>query len=83
MDHAFYREYWGLGATHDYRLPAKWIGSDGRSMFLIFSSLKLSDCTTNDAFCVRRMTLDVTIEYGGRGGFSGLNSILQLECTVV
>jgi CubicO group peptidase (beta-lactamase class C family) len=44
---------WGLGVIHGYRLPSKWISSDGLSMWLVFSGIK-----PNDAFCVRRMTLD-------------------------
>ncbi len=47
----FHTADWGLGGTHGYRLPAKWIGSDG-AMALIFSGVK-----PYDAFCVRRMVL--------------------------
>jgi len=47
----FHTANWGLGGTHGYRLPAKWIGSDG-AMVLIFSGVK-----PYDAFCVRRMVL--------------------------
>jgi hypothetical protein len=54
----FHTDYWGLGGTHGYRLPAKWIGPDAASMTLIFSGVKLPD-TTYDAFCVRQMTLDL------------------------
>jgi hypothetical protein len=54
---AFHTDYWGLGGTHGYRLPAKWIGPDAKDMTLIFSGVKLPD-KTYDAFCVRRMTLD-------------------------
>jgi hypothetical protein len=50
----FHTEDWGLGATHGYRLPAKWIGPDGLSMTLIFSGLK-----PYDAFCTRRMSLEM------------------------
>lgn len=50
---AFYTENWGLGGTHGYRLPSKWIGPGGKSMYLVFSGVK-----PNDAFCVREMTLD-------------------------
>lgn len=48
---AFHTPDWGLGGTHGYRLPAKWI--DGPAMWLVFSGTK-----ENDAFCVRRMTLE-------------------------
>ena len=48
---AFHTQDWGLGGTHGYRLPAKWI--DGPIMWLVFSGTK-----ENDAFCVRRMTLE-------------------------
>lgn len=50
---AFHAESWGLGHTHGYRLPSKWIDRDGRGMTLIFSGL-----APYDAFCVRRMSID-------------------------
>jgi hypothetical protein len=53
---AFHTDYWGLGGTHGYRLPAKWIGPNPEDMTLVFSGVKLPD-TTYDAFCVRRLTL--------------------------
>lgn len=56
---AFHTENWGLGGTHGYRLPAKWISSDGKIMHLIFSGVKLPQITY-DAFCVRQMELDIT-----------------------
>jgi hypothetical protein len=49
---AFHTSSWDVPCTHGYRLPAKWIAADGRSMYLVFSGVK-----ENDAFCVRRMTL--------------------------
>lgn len=49
---AFHTDYWGLGGTHGYRLPAKWIGPDPNQMTLVFSGV-----APYDAFCVRRMTL--------------------------
>jgi CubicO group peptidase (beta-lactamase class C family) len=55
---AFHTESWGLGDTHGYRLPAKWIAADGRRMYLVFSGVKLPDITY-DAFCVREMTLEM------------------------
>jgi len=48
---AFHTDYWGLGETHGYRLPAKWIGP-GNQMTLVFSGV-----APNDAFCVRQFTL--------------------------
>mgnify|MGYP001059735896 CR=1 FL=1 len=47
---------WGLGKTHGYRLPAKWISPDGLAMQLIFSGRRHGE-VEYDAFCVRRMTL--------------------------
>ncbi len=52
----FHTDYWGLGGTHGYRLPAKWIGPGANEMTLVFSGVALPDITF-DAFCVRRMTL--------------------------
>lgn len=46
----FHTDYWGLGGTHGYRLPAKWIGPDPDQMMLVFSGV-----APNDAFCVRRI----------------------------
>jgi CubicO group peptidase (beta-lactamase class C family) len=50
---AFHTNAWDIPGTHGYRLPAKWMAADGRSMYLVFSGVK-----ENDAFCVRRMTLE-------------------------
>lgn len=55
---AFHTDYWGQGGTHGYRLPAKWIGPTADQMTLIFSGVAMPDLT-NDAFCVRRMTLEL------------------------
>ncbi|MCC6392769.1 MAG: serine hydrolase [Bryobacterales bacterium] len=51
---AFHTERWDLAGTHGYRLPAKWMAPDGRSMYLVFSGVR-----QNDAFCLRRMDLDI------------------------
>jgi hypothetical protein len=51
---AFHTEDWGLGGTHGYRFPSRWISGDGKTMHLVFSGVK-----PYDAFCVRRMTLEV------------------------
>jgi hypothetical protein len=56
---AFHTDYWGLGGTHGYRLPAKWIGPNADRMTLVFSGVALPD-TTYDAFCVREMTFQLT-----------------------
>ena len=53
---AFHTPYWGLGSTHGYRLPSKWISPDGRTMHLVFSGRKHNGVLW-DAFCVRRFAL--------------------------
>jgi len=55
---AFHTDYWGLGGTHGYRLPARWIGPERNRMTLLFSGVALPD-VTYDAFCVRAMTLEL------------------------
>jgi CubicO group peptidase (beta-lactamase class C family) len=55
---AFHTENWGLGQTHGYRLPSKWISKDGSTMTLVFSGL-IYDTVSYDAFCVRRMKLEL------------------------
>ena len=54
---AFCTSNWGLGETHDYRLPAKWIASGGRRMELVFSGRKHGGIEY-DAFCVRRLEME-------------------------
>jgi CubicO group peptidase (beta-lactamase class C family) len=54
---AFFTRDWGLGNTHDYRLPAKWLQNGGRRMVLVFSGRK-HDGIEYDAFCVRRLDLE-------------------------
>lgn len=49
---AFHTEYWGLGETHGYRLPTKWISKNGRDAALVFSGL-IYNGVVYDAFCVR------------------------------
>jgi len=51
---AFHTKRWDLDHTHGYRLPAKWIDRNGRAMALVFSGL-----APYDAFCVRRMLLEL------------------------
>jgi CubicO group peptidase (beta-lactamase class C family) len=55
---AFHTGYWGLGGTHGYRLPAKWIGPGAERMTLVFSGVALPGATY-DAFCVREMTIEL------------------------
>jgi len=52
----YYTASWGLGATHSYRLPSKWMASSGESAYLVFSGRPYRG-TDYDALCVRRMTL--------------------------
>jgi CubicO group peptidase (beta-lactamase class C family) len=54
---AFHTDYWGLGGTHGYRLPAKWIGPDVGTMQIVFSGVSLPGITY-DAFCVRSITIE-------------------------
>jgi Domain of unknown function (DUF4185) len=44
---------WDVPGTHGYRLPAKWIATDGLTMTLVFSGVK-----PNDAFCTRTLTFE-------------------------
>ena len=53
------KDAWGIPGTHGYRLPAKWITRDGRTMTLVFSGVRLSPQVTYDAFCTRTMTFDL------------------------
>ncbi|MGG1519360.1 serine hydrolase [Paenibacillus oryzisoli] len=54
----YYTEYWGLGRTHSYRFPTKWISTDGTQLQLIFSGRRFK-ATDYDACCVRTMTLQL------------------------
>jgi hypothetical protein len=56
---AYHTNDWGLGPTHGYRLPAKWIGARDNSMWLVFSGKNLRGQKHYDGFCVRRMTLEL------------------------
>ena len=49
---------WGIPGTHGYRLPAKWISSDGLAMTLVFSGVRVGD-TLYDAFCTRTIRLEL------------------------
>ena len=48
----YYSENWGEGFTFEYSFPAKWISSDGKTMYMVFSGTGISD-----AFSVRKVTL--------------------------
>jgi CubicO group peptidase (beta-lactamase class C family) len=50
----FHTDYWGLGGTHSYRLPAKWIGPTADRMTVVFSGVALAD-VSYDAFCTRQI----------------------------
>ena len=52
----FHTENWGLGDTHGYRLPTKWMQPNESSMQLVFSGRPFED-QNYDAFCVRRLSL--------------------------
>jgi CubicO group peptidase (beta-lactamase class C family) len=56
---AFHTDDWGLGGTHGYRLPSKWISADGLSMTLVFSGVRLPTITY-DAFCTRSFKIEVS-----------------------
>ena len=56
---AFFTRDWGLGKTHDYRLPSKWISDSGKKMVLVFSGREYNG-TQYDAFCVRRFDLKIS-----------------------
>lgn len=48
---------WGIPGTHGYRLPAKWISRDGRTMTPVFSGVRAREMTY-DAFCTRTIRLE-------------------------
>jgi hypothetical protein len=49
---------WGLGRTHDYKLPSRWIDPAGTGLYVVFSGKEYQG-TNYDAFCVRRLRLDL------------------------
>ena len=53
---AFHTNDWGLGPTHGYRIPSKWISGDGRTMTLVFSG-RNGPGLHFDAFSTRAMYL--------------------------
>lgn len=60
---AFYTHDWGLGETHSYRLPSKWIDTDGEIMYVVFSG-RTHQNTVYDAFSVRKLILERSIPRG-------------------
>ena len=50
----FYTSQWDQGFTFEYNFPTKWISSDGKTMYMVFSGTGI-----NDAFVVRKVTLSV------------------------
>jgi hypothetical protein len=57
----FFTDYWGLGRTHSYRFPTKWISEDGTNLHLVFSGRRFKSIDY-DAFCVRSMIVEMTDE---------------------
>lgn len=53
---AFYTADWGLGRTHSYRLPTKWIEPRTGDLQLVFSGKRHAG-VDYDGFCVRGLTL--------------------------
>ncbi|HUT74652.1 MAG TPA: serine hydrolase [Armatimonadota bacterium] len=53
---AYHAANWNLRGVHSYRLPSKWI--DGSTLHLVFSGHE-HDGVDYDAFCVRRLRLDL------------------------
>ena len=52
----FHTGDWGLGDTHGYRLPSKWIEPEGNVLHIVFSG-RSHEGVEFDAFCVRKLTL--------------------------
>lgn len=52
----FHSEKWDCGDTFSYRLPSKWIGKDGKELYLVFSAL--GGGGKYYAFSVRKITLE-------------------------
>jgi CubicO group peptidase (beta-lactamase class C family) len=52
----FHTTKWGLGETHSYRIPTKWIEADGDAFWLVFSGQKEGDADY-DAMSVVRTAL--------------------------
>jgi CubicO group peptidase (beta-lactamase class C family) len=50
----FHTPKWDLPGIHSYRIPAKWIDADGKTMFMVFSGVQEEGY---DAFCIRKLHL--------------------------
>lgn len=57
----YFTDYWGLGKTHAYRFPTKWIRENGKQLYLVFSGRRFKTIDY-DAMCVREMTLELAEE---------------------
>lgn len=54
----FFALNWGLGRTHGYRIPSKWIDAEDDTLAVLFSG-RGHQGTNYDAFCVQRMRLEL------------------------
>ena len=54
----YHTTYWGLGNTHYYRLPPRWLAADGRGLWMAFSG-RTYDGVVYDAMCLRRVEWDL------------------------
>jgi hypothetical protein len=52
----YFTRRWDLGDTHSYRLPTRWIGDRGRSLYVVVSGRNSEDMFV-DAFCVRGLRI--------------------------
>ena len=52
----FFTRKWDAGSTHSYRLPSKWISTDNKTMYVVFSG-RTHDGVQYDAFSVRKITM--------------------------
>ncbi|NLD74908.1 MAG: DUF4185 domain-containing protein, partial [Chloroflexi bacterium] len=62
---AYHTTYWGLGNTHYYRLPPRWLAPDGRSLWMAFSGRTYGG-VMYDAMSIRHVTLDLADDASGR-----------------
>lgn len=54
----FHTDQWDIESAHGYRLPTKWI-HDPRTLYLVFSAAHGERDAGYDAFCVRRLELEL------------------------
>jgi len=53
----YYDHHWsGQNRTYHHKFPPKWISSDGRTMWLLFSGLDGAYYT----FCLKKVTVELT-----------------------